>query len=182
MYDTTSNMLFFSGESTESVLQSIYRDYYEKLCKQVYLLVRDSNIAEDIVQEVIVEIWNKKDQLNIQQSLEAYLKRACKNRSLNHLRDQKVKWEDESELYDVEDSNVSSEQQITYEELEQEICSCIDHLPEKCRLVFTLSRFEDMSYNEIADNLGISIKTVENQISKALRILREKIYKKSYEK
>lgn len=178
MSTSLSNISVLNRASTISVLESIYRDYYEGLCRQVYILVRDANISEDIVQEVIVEIWNKKDQLNIQQSLEAYLKRACKNRALNYLRDQKVKWEDESELFLVEDSNISSEQQMTYEELEQEICFCIDHLPEKCKLVFTLSRFEDMSYLEIADNLGISVKTVENQISKALRILREKIYKK----
>ena len=62
------------------------------------------------------------------------------------------------------------------------VCKYIDQLPQKCRLVFSLSRFEDMSYSEIADNLGISVKTVENQISKALKVLREKIFKNSYEK
>lgn len=174
--------MFVNKTSSEDVLESIYKNYYAMLCNQVYMVIRDKSIAEDIVQDVIVEIWKKRDNIEVHQSIEAYLKRACKNRALNYIRDQKIKWEDESELLDKEDKYVSSEEQIHYEELEQMVCKYIDQLPQKCRLVFSLSRFEDMSYSEIADNLGISVKTVENQISKALKVLREKIFKNSYEK
>ncbi|MBK8668738.1 MAG: RNA polymerase sigma-70 factor [Saprospiraceae bacterium] len=162
----------------ERALQYLYESQYETLCKQVYLILKDENVAEDIVQEVFVEVWKKREDLNILTSIEPYLKRACRNRALNYIRDNAIKWEEESALLDQEDTGFTSEQYMNADDLNKEIQTIISEMPEKCGIVFSLSRYEEMNYATIAKELGISVKTVENQISKALKILREQIYKK----
>lgn len=163
----------------DEALQSIYTSYYTLLCNQVFIVLREKQASEDIVQEVISDLWVKKDLININQAIFPYLKRACRNRALNYLRDTK-KWENESdEIFLVLDNNVNKDEELEILELQKMITSTISQLPEKCRIVFSLSRFEEMSYQEIADHLEISVKTVENHISKALKILREKIYQNS---
>jgi RNA polymerase sigma-70 factor (ECF subfamily) len=176
----TDQFLYLIKTNPEEALQSMYKNYYGMLCNQVFLILKDKNSAEDIVQDVFFEIWKKKDTLSINQSLVAYLKRACRNRTLNYIRDNNVKWEDDTSLMELQDSGVGSDEIMTTDELNTTIQNVIAQLPEKCGIIFSLSRFEDMSYNEIASSLDISVKTVENQISKALRILREKIYKNKY--
>lgn len=163
----------------EEALQSLYASYYSVLCNQVYVLLKDKEAAEDIVQEVISDLWLKKDIIVIQQTVFPYLKRACRNRALNYIRDHK-KWENESEeMLLIFDNNINKDVELETQELQKVITLTIAQLPEKCRIVFSLSRFEDMTYQDIADHLQISIKTVENHISKALKILREKIYQNS---
>ena len=161
----------------EKALQEMYELYYSMLCNAVYFILKDRSISEDIVQEVFVEVWKKMDKIQINQSFASYLRRSCTNRALNYLRDNSIKWEDESSLYAYEDSGFTSEQYNAAELLEARINETIEKLPEKCGIIFGLSRFEEMSYAQIAKHLDISIKTVENQISKALKILREDIYK-----
>jgi RNA polymerase sigma-70 factor (ECF subfamily) len=157
-------------------LQLLYDEYYDKLCKQVYLILHDKDKTEDIVQEVLVSLWRQRDELKISSSIEAYMKRSCRNRALNFIRDNKIKIEEETVLMDREDTAVLPLQVLEMEEMDQKINQIINFLPDRCRTIFTLSRFEDMSYAEIANELNISTKTVEHQISKALKILREKIY------
>ncbi len=163
----------------EEALQMMYSNYYSILCSQVYSILKDSVTAEDIVQDVFYEVWRKKDELKIQQSVLAYLKRACRNKTLNYIRDNNFKWEEDAVLSEMEDHGYTTDEMISAEELNAIIHDVIANLPERCGIIFSLSRFEEMSYNEIAKDLGISVKTVENQISKALKILREKIYKNS---
>lgn len=164
----------------EKALQHLYASYYNILCNQVYTLIKDTEASEDIVQEVISDVWLKKDQLTINQNVFPYLKRACRNRALNYIRDNK-KWENENEeMFLVLDNNINKDEELETIELQKMITLTIAQLPEKCRIVFSLSRFEDMSYQDIADHLHISIKTVENHISKALKILREKIYQNNF--
>jgi len=163
----------------EEALQKMYSNFYGILCNQVYSILKDSVTAEDIVQDVFFEVWKKRDELNIQQSVIAYLKRACRNKTLNYIRDNNHKWEDDAVLSEMEDRAFTTDQLLSADELNIIIQDMIAQLPEKCGIIFSLSRFEDMSYNEIALELNISVKTVENQISKALKILREKLYKNS---
>ena len=150
----------------------IFRTYYSYLCKVAYKIVPDSNLAEDLSQEVFFELWRKREQLPAITSLKGYLRRAAVNRALNHIRDHRSRFSDE-EPYPQPAGAASAVQQLEADELQQRIDQAIDGLPGRCRIVFVLSRFEDLSYQEIADALGISVKTVENQISKALRRLRE---------
>jgi RNA polymerase sigma-70 factor (ECF subfamily) len=161
----------------EKALETLYDRYYSMLCGQVYNIIKDGAAAEDIVQEVFMEVWKKREGIKINQSIEAYLRRACRNRTLNHIRDNHVKFEGDDALLNQEDKSFTSEQYISADELNIKIQKVIAGLPEKCGIIFSLSRYEDMSYAEISKELDISVKTVENQISKALRILREVIYK-----
>lgn len=153
----------------------IFKRYYSYLCKVVYKIIPDRNLVEDLTQDVFYELWRKKEQLSVTASLRAYIRRAAVNKSLNFIRDQKVKFADEEKYPMVRSKEPSATQQMEADELQGKIDRTIDSLPARCRIVFVLSRFEDMSYSEIADQLDISVKTVENQISKALKILRESL-------
>jgi RNA polymerase sigma-70 factor (ECF subfamily) len=128
--------------------------------------------TEDLAQEVFMEIWKRRDSLVINTSLKAYLRRSAINKTLNYLRDKK-NWKNE-ELSEIQ-LEISAEPGKTLEanELEKIVGQAIEQLPERCQLIFKLSRVEEKSYQEIADELEISIKTVENQIVKALRMLRD---------
>jgi len=164
------------NEKPDLALKYLYDNMYNKLCNKVMTLVKDTDVSEDIVQETIADIWQKRETIQIQQNFEAYIYRTCRNKALNYIRAQKIKWEDEESLSDYVSTLTKCDEAIEADELNEKIHQAIDELPEKCSIIFSLSRFENMSYNEIAEQLNISPKTVEGQISKALKILREKIY------
>ncbi len=153
-------------------IELVFKKYYRDMCLSAIRVVKDQSTAEDIVQEVFYELYRKKETLKID-SLKAYLSRAVFNRSINYVKGRReiVESNDDTVVDRVE--TYDSQDQMEYNELENYINKIIDTLPEKCRLVFVLSRFEQLSYKEIAQRLDISVKTVENQMSKALKILRQ---------
>lgn len=160
----------------EEALDSLFRAHYGFLCQVVFRMINDRNLAEDLVQEVFYELWRKREKVRIQQSIRAYLKRSAVNRTLNFIRDRKLVVDDESAIpRELASPEAGAIQQLQAEELQEQIHAAIDALPERCRIVFSLSRFEQMSNQQIADELDISVKTVENQMTKALRFLREKL-------
>lgn len=164
------------NKGEEWALDNLFRAHYAFLCQAVFRVIGDRNLAEDLVQEVFYELWRKRATLKINQSLRAYLKRSAVNRTLNYIRDQRLVVDDESAMpFDLASDQVGAVQQLEADELQVQIEAAIGDLPERCRLVFGLSRFEEMSNKEIASHLDISVKTVENQMTKALRMLREKL-------
>lgn len=154
-------------------IEAIFRQYYAYVCQAVYRILADESLVEDLSQEVFLELWRRRSTLEVKTSLRAYLRRAAANRSLNYLRDQKVTFDESSEELPLVSREAGAAQHLEAKDLEQLIDQAIDQLPERCRLVFVLSRFHEMSYRQIAEELDISVKTVENQISKALKYLRE---------
>ena len=173
---TEESVLAALAQGEEWALDNLFRAHYTYLCQAVFRVIGDRNLAEDLVQEVFYEVWRKRATLTINQSLRAYLKRAAVNRTLNYIRDQRLIVDDESAMpLEVASEQIGALQQLEAEELEVQIEGAIRDLPERCRLVFGLSRFEEMSNKEIAAHLEISVKTVENQMTKALRLLREKL-------
>ena len=157
----------------ESALDTLFRTHYAYLCQSVYRVLPDRNMAEDLVQEVFYELWRKRENLHIQQSVRAYLRRAAVNKTLNYIRDQRLLVEDEESMpLGVASTQPGAVQQMEVQELKEQMYAAIDALPERCRLVFVLSRFEHLSNKDIADQLTVSVKTVENQMTKALKILR----------
>jgi len=154
----------------------MFRQYYGMVCNTINHYLRDRNRTEDVAQEMFAELWAKRNQLNIHTSVPAYLRRMAVTRTLNYIRDSKKYNWDELESPDTGISNATVEPDVLNameeSELQKKIDLAIQQLPEKCRVVFLMSRMEEMSYAEIAGQLGISIKTVENQIGKALRLLR----------
>ncbi|MEO8148508.1 MAG: RNA polymerase sigma-70 factor [Bacteroidia bacterium] len=160
----------------EGVFEQVFRFYYQRLCNYACNIVVDMDEAEEIVQQMFLNIWEKRVHLEINISFKSYLYRAVHNACLNRLKQQKVRklYADE-QIQITEPGYEHTSQTILKTELEKQIHNAINKLPEQCRLVFKLSRFEEMKYAEIATHLGISIKTVENHMGKALKIMREQL-------
>lgn len=163
----------------ERALRAIFDRHYPLLLTDIYRLIPDEDTCKDLAQEVLVELWRKRAELDIHTSLRAYLRRAAVNRALNFIKTSKkiVLEEPEERHFEADDSARQLQMKDRQENLEQALAEAIERLPEKCRLVFTLSRFENLSHRAIAEKLGISVKTIENQITKAMRLLREALLK-----
>ncbi len=159
-----------------NTFEMAFRTNYNALCNYAYTFVNDHDEAEEVVQSTFINFWEKRAEININHSLKAYLYRSVRNSCLNKLKHEKVKREHEKHELTFSSLGVeSTAQSVMKNELEQRIAQALTKLPEQCRLVFTLSRFEELKYQEIADQLSISVKTVENQMGKALRIMREQL-------
>jgi len=164
--------LHIGAPMDESSFEGLFREYFAPLMGFARKILGNEEDAREVVQSVFIKLWEKRDQIDLSTSMKSYLFTSVHNRSLNVIRDRK-KFSD-SELPDpAGEWDVSA--QIESMELEGKIRAALDELPEKCREVFMLNRFEGLKYLEIAERLGISAKTVENQMSKALKLLRDKL-------
>jgi RNA polymerase sigma-70 factor (ECF subfamily) len=157
-----------------SAIKYIFDAYHPALCLLAYRILKDTDQAKDVVQDVFIKLWGNKHNLEITGSLKAYLKKATVNTALNAVRSSKRFTREELEQTDLSafGSN-STEEDIFYEELTQEANKAIDGLPVRTRIVFTLIRTEEMSYKDVAEALHISTKAVEKEMMKALRLLRD---------
>lgn len=161
------------GEQT--ALRKIFDRHYPLLLGDIYRIIPDQDTCQDLAQEVFVELWRKRDVLDIQISLRAYLRKAAVNRALNYIKVNKKVLLDNFETH-PESAGAEWQEMPALEEkkdMEAALHQAIENLPERCRLVFSLSRFENLSHKEIAEKLDISVKTIENQITKAMKLLRE---------
>jgi RNA polymerase sigma-70 factor (ECF subfamily) len=163
------------GQNSDEAVELLFKLHYTYLCKAAYRIIPNSSTVEDLVQDVFFEIWKKKDKLNINTSIKAYLRKSVVNKALNYIRSQRLKFDEDERILEEHESKENISANLEVSELQLIINKAIEGLPEKCRIIFSLSRFEELSYQEISEQLGISKKTVENQISKALRILREHV-------
>lgn len=154
--------------------EKAFRTYYQALCNYACTFLKDPDEAEETVQQVFVNIWNKREQIQISTTLQAYLYRAVNNASLNRIRHEKVRNEHRDHVMAQTSPVIEhTAQQVISRELTREIHKAVEALPDRCRETFEMSRFEGMSYAEIAEAQGVSVKAVEKQMGKALRILRE---------
>jgi len=160
----------------ESAFEMIFRTYYQPLCRYAYSFLQDKEEAEEVVQASFITVWEKRNNIAIETSLKSYLYRMVRNSCLNVIKHEKVKQQHVAhELAVSEVSYESVSQKVQAAELEIRITEAMKTLPEQCRLVFQLSRFEELKYQEIADQLQISVKTVENHMGKALKLMREQL-------
>lgn len=160
-------------QGNETAYEQVFRRYYERLCNYANTLLHDMDEAEEVVQSMFFKLWEKRENFDITTSVKSYLYRAVHNTCLNRVKHEKIKREYASQNAEQLQRNFSYASDLTLKnELEERIALAIDQLPEQCRLVFKLSRFDELKYSEIAAQLGISVKTVENQMGKALRVLR----------
>ena len=173
--DVTDHQLFRrlqAGEAT--ALDELFRRHYADCCRVALRFVSNEAEAEDIVQELFVSIWDKRaDGKDAPDAVGPYLRRAARNRSLNYLRDRKRIPVDDGEVPVTLAAEGLADAGLERDELRHRIHSAIDKLPERCRLVFVMNKLEDMSHKEIAGALEISPKTVENQMTRAYRLLRQ---------
>lgn len=160
----------------EQVFEQVFKTHFKNLHAYAFTIVKDEMVAEEIVQDVFYKIWERPEKLSIGSSVAAYLYRAVHNESLNHLKHLKVRSKYQLHaVHQMKNETDSASKKIQLKELESKLCRALQELPEQCRTVFQLSRFEELKYREIADKLNISIKTVENQMGKALKLLRMKL-------
>src|SRR5690554_5407005 len=143
----------------------VFKSHFKALHAYALAIVKDSAEAEEVVQTVFLKLWEKRENLKISTSLKAYLYKAVYHSSINHLKHEKVRMKhSEQQLYiSRQEERIESNafREAGDEELSQRLKHALNQLPEKCRLVFCLSRFEELKYQEIAHQLGISVKTVE---------------------
>lgn len=155
------------------MFELLFRHFYESLCNYANNILNDTDEAEDIVQQTMITIWEKRSALQITVSLKSYIYRAVHNSALNQIRKNKVRSDYAGEVqYAGDISETTTTGWLEGKELDIQIQEAINNLPEQCRLVFKLSRFEGMKYSEIANHLNISAKTVENHMGKALKQIR----------
>ena len=156
--------------------ERLFHAFYSEVCRHIYRYIPNQSVVEDIAQELFAELWTKRKDLNISISPGAYLHRMAVTRSLNYIRDNKKHAHVSDEALKSSPSNTHlAHEELSAKELSAAITKAIDSLPERCRLVFMLSRFEDMSNAQISKELDISAKTVENQMTKALKVLRKAV-------
>lgn len=160
-------------EGNERVFEAVFREHYGALCQYACTILRDRDDAEEEVQALFLAFWERRETILISTSLKAYLYRSVHNRCLNRIKHLSIRDEHRQHItYVGEAPTLSPMDVLAGQELGERIEVAMKQLPEQCRRVFYLSRFEELRYSEIAERLGISAKTVENQIGKALRILR----------
>ncbi|TCK80832.1 RNA polymerase sigma-70 factor [Albibacterium bauzanense] len=154
--------------------EELFKAHFKALYAYAYTFLKDELAAEEIVQNLFMRLWEKKEDLMVHTSIKAFLYRSVYNDSLNYLKHQKVKLKyQQHQVYVMKDeSSEASSSRVQLKELEERLHEALSRLPEGCRTVFQMSRFEELKYREIADRLNISIKTVENQMGKALKLLR----------
>jgi len=160
------------GRMDKHAFEELFKKYFPSLMAFSRRILVNEDDAREVVHQVFINLWEKGGEIDLSTSMKSYLFTSVNNRSLNVIRDRKkFSSEEVPELAGEWDASALIESM----ELEEKIRSAIDSLPEKCREIFELNRFEGLKYAEIAGHLDISVKTVENQMSKALKILREQL-------
>ncbi|WP_342329697.1 RNA polymerase sigma-70 factor [Pedobacter sp. FW305-3-2-15-E-R2A2] len=165
----------------KKVFEAFYKKYYKQLFGTAYQYVGQSEAAEEIVHDLFIAIWNKADQLNIQYSMKSYLFRAIVNSSLNFVRKEKINaqkqlaWQSSHVEQEplTEDGEVAENEETLLKSLEEALVL----LPDKCKQVMYLSRFGKLKQQEIADQMGISLKTVKNHLTYGFQKLRSHMEK-----
>ncbi|MFH0757937.1 MAG: RNA polymerase sigma-70 factor [Bacteroidota bacterium] len=163
-------------EGDPNAFNLIFSEYYQGLVIHAIKYLGDKNNAEDAVQTVFINLWNIRRNFQISVRLGTYLQQAVRNKCLDHLKHNKIVINHASEsMKKMVNLHSSGEDTILYRELMERLEELIENLPAKNREIFVLSRYEGKKYTEIAQQLGISIKTVESYIGKSIKILREQL-------
>ena len=160
-----------------SQFENLYKQHYQALVNFAMNMVNDSDAAKDIVQEVFVRLWKRREKIEFGPYIKSYLYKAVSNTSLNHLQSNKKRLQIFQTLIDRSPIIKDGPNEMEKKEFQHKVREAIDKLPPKCRVIFILSKHEGKKYREIADELNISIKTVENQMGIALKRLREDLKK-----
>jgi len=161
---------------TENVFRELFEKEYSALCRYAMTYMQDSHLAEDIVQDTFIKIWEQKRELISSAHIKFYLVTAVKNNCITAIRRQQTR----GEVLTDTDPDIEPEPFITtrqhYEQLDEQkrkIADALNQLPPKCKEVFLMVKMQGMSYKQAAESLDISVKTVENQMGKAIKTLKE---------
>lgn len=158
-----------------TAFQELFNLYCQQLINFSRNYVKDKQIAENVVQDVFVSVWQNRTNLDPSKMIKAYLFTAVKNNSLKHLRQLNIASTGIDDNIKIVSDEVRPDKKFDEKEMELKIHQAIDELPEKCMEIFKMNRFENLKYAEIAVILDISVKTVETQMGRALKKLRERL-------
>lgn len=155
------------------VFESYYKEHYKFFYLAAWKYLGDAGPAEETVNDIFVRLWQDAEKLEIRISLRSYIYRAVVNRCLNEIDKNKRELRDRKEAFRGAEEGAAESKDMEDSELKLRLYQAIDRLPEQCQRVFRMSRFEELKQQEIADKLGISIKTVKNHITYALQHLQK---------
>lgn len=160
--------------------RELFTHHYRSLCNYAMRVVVTREIAEEVVSDVFVKLWKNREQIEVHTSFQAYIYRAVRNQALDYLK-LRIHRQNERESLDSVQWNMthadhfSPADELSFNEFHEHVEGCIQALPRQCQLIFRLSREEGLRYRDIAERLAISVKTVETQMSRALKVLRERV-------
>lgn len=162
------------SNSDYKAFEQIFHFFYNSLCNYALKYVKDATLAEEVVSDVFFKIWKNREQIQVASSFQHYIYRATRNQCLDYLKSRRNMGVsiDEVGFYVYDIYAESPEDELQTQELDNKIEKAIAALPQQCRLIFSMSREQGLKYREIAEKLGLSIKTVETQMGRALKALR----------
>jgi RNA polymerase sigma-70 factor (ECF subfamily) len=188
MSDEKNNKLQFDEQSqiesewirdikagNQKAFEMLFNFYCQRLINFIRRYVADIQIAENIVQDVFVHVWNHRANLDPSRLIKSYLFKAVKNEALKEIRHRNAETKSQQKLIDLIVPDIDPEKELTTDEMNKEIHQAINELPDKCREIFKMNRFDGLKYAEIAETLNISEKTVETQMGRAFKKLRIKL-------
>lgn len=160
---------------SKSDFESLFKNHFAPLCYYAQKFIYDEDASREIVHDIFVKIWEGIENIDNEKPIKSYLYTAVRNRCFNYIRDNK-KFNKDAEINDTLSGNEWQDtSSMEQEETESRVWNAINELPEKCREIFIMSRFDELKYNEIALKKELSVKTVEAQMSKALKHLRNRL-------
>lgn len=163
------------AEGDEKAFESMVLSYGPKLARFIWQFVRSTDVAEELVQQLFCNIWENRKNWKPEKSVKPYLYAAARNQAIGYLRHRRLEtiWEGDEEMADTIQTSPYDELHVA--DFSKTVQQAIEDLPDRCRIIFRLHREDGLTYAEIAGFLGISIKTVETQMGRALKVLRSRL-------
>lgn len=160
---------------TKNDLKEVYDQYFESLRSFLYYKTGDIDLAEDLVQEVFIKVWNKRDDIK-KETVKSLLYTMANNMMINHFKHKQVVMHHQGEVIAQNRKEIASPQFVLEEkEFEEKLNNVISSMPEGCKEVFLMNRIEKLKYDEIAQRLELSVKAIEKRMSKAISIIKEEL-------
>lgn len=172
MRNPENNLIRSLKDGDKTALTSIYNAYWKPLFIASYGLLKNKELCEEIIQDVFIDIWNRRSEIEIKVSLQSYLYACVRYKVFSEYRKNKIIKVELLEDLNTRFQYATPETKVMYKELEMHIATIVGNLPDRCQNVYKLSRNEHLTHKEIAEQLNISTKTVENHITNALKVLR----------
>ncbi|MBP7508475.1 MAG: RNA polymerase sigma-70 factor [Prolixibacteraceae bacterium] len=177
LYDRGVSLKFITKEISEGnsrAFDYVFNEFYVYLCRFSFTFIKDQSMAEGVVQEVFIKLWEKREALFNVENLLSYMMTMVRNHSIDHIRKEKAGLKAQQKILTEESAN-TTEDQLSENELEDKLLQAIHKLPERCKIAFELSRFEGLSNKDIAVKMEISVKGVEALIGRSLKLLRSEL-------
>ncbi|PZP52447.1 MAG: RNA polymerase subunit sigma-70 [Pseudopedobacter saltans] len=178
LYDSYSDtqLLSFMKNDNADAFKAIYERYWERMAYYIVSVIKNESEAQDIIQEIFISVWKRRDVIEVKGELLAYLLKSARNLSLRYIEKNLTKLDFYQSLNEhLKNYPFAHFSELELKELESQINRAIQKLPKKMQEIFKLSRFENLSYKEIAERLHIADTTVKKQISNAIKIIKQEV-------